>query len=136
MNMKPKSITIDKIVSSKFFRFCIIGGFCTSLNLVSLYALTTILKVHYILSTIILMLTVNTLGFYLNRRFTFKSKKKRFWHELWKYHTVMFSSSLTVLILMYVLVDIFHIWYLYANIITTIIMIFYNFSMHKRWSFK
>lgn len=134
--MKRINSKIHKVKSSNFFKFCAIGAFCTFLNLIFLYELTTILKIHYIVATIILMFTVNTLGFYLNRRYTFKSKKKRFWHELWKYHTVMLSSFFTVLALMYLLVDIFHIWYLYANLIITVGMTLFNFLMHKNWSFK
>lgn len=129
-------LKIDTITNSKFFKFLLVGGFCTLQNIVWLYVLTTLLGLHYIVSTIILMITVNTLGFYLNRRFTFKKQGDNFWHELWKYHTVMLSSSVTVLILMYVLVDIVGIWYLYANIIITIGMTLVNFLMHHKWTFK
>jgi putative flippase GtrA len=40
------------------------------------------------------------------------------------------------LLLMYLLVDVLHIWYLYANVIIAASMIIYNFLMHKNWSFK
>ena len=129
-------LKIHTILSSKFFKFLLIGGFCTLQNIVWLYVLTTVLGLHYLISTIILMITVNTLGFYLNRRFTFKKQGDNFWQELCKYHTVMLSSSLTVLILMYVLVDLVEIWYLYANLIITGFMTLVNFLMHQKWTFK
>lgn len=48
----------------------------------------------------------------------------------------MASSLLTFSILMYLLVDVMHIWYLSAFILLTIGMTFYNFLSHKRWTFK
>lgn len=129
-------IKLTTVLKSKFFKFCLVGGLCAFLNLVILYILTTILSLHYILSTIFLMFSVNILGFYLNKRYTFKTDKNRFWRELWKYQTVMVSSFLTILFLMYLLVDILHIWYIYANIIITVSTTMYNFLMHRSWSFK
>ncbi len=134
--MNSINLKIRQILSSKFFRFSVVGAFCNLLNLVSLYFFTTILNLHYILSTIISIVFLNSLGFYLNKRYTFKTNKKYFWVELWKYHTVMFSSFLSILLLMYLLVDVLHIWYLYANVIIAASMIIYNFLMHKNWSFK
>lgn len=133
---KSLKLKVIKILRSKFLRFCLVGGFCALLNLFILYILTTILNWHYILSTIFLMFSVNVLGFYLNKRYTFKTEKKRFWRELWKYQTVMFSSFITILLLMYLLVDVFRIWYIYANIIITVGTTSYNFLMHKNWSFR
>ena len=128
-----------KISQNQFFRFLLIGGFCTLQNIFWLYLLTTILGLHYIISTIILMFTVNSLGFYLNNRFTFKQYGqtwRSFLRKLLKYHTVMLSSFLTILLLMYILVDILQIWYLWANILITIGTTLYNFTIHKKWTFK
>jgi putative flippase GtrA len=135
--MNSIKLRIHNFVKSHFFKFLLIGGFCTLQNIIWLYVLTTILGLHYLISTTILAIVVNSLGFYLNRRFAFKKRgKENFLYELWKYHTVMLSSFLIVLVSMYILVDIFHIWYLLANIIITICMVLYNFLMHKKWTFK
>jgi putative flippase GtrA len=132
-------VKFNKLFHSQFFRFLLVGGFCTLQNIFWLYLLTTILGLHYIVSTIILMITVNSLGFYLNNRYTFKHSDhsfQSFIKKLLKYHTVMFSSFLTILVLMFVLVDIFKIWYLLANILITIGITIYNFTAHKKWTFK
>lgn len=135
--MESIKLKVNKFISSKFYKFLVVGAFCTLQNIFWLYLLTTILKLHYILSIIILMITVNTLGFYLNRCYTFrKHENNNFLYELGKYHSVMLSNFFSVLILMYILVDIFKIWYLYANIIITIGMTLWNFFMHKKWTFK
>jgi putative flippase GtrA len=122
--------------NSQFIRFAIVGGFCAALNLISLYVLTSLLKINYMLSTLIALIGINFLGFYLNKYYTFETDKSRFWQELWKYYSVMFSSFLLNLFFMYLLVDIFKMWYIYASITITIGFIIYNFLMHKNWSFK
>lgn len=129
-------LIVHKIIRHNFFRYSIIGAFCAFQNIVILYFFTTILNLHYIFATLLQMIFVNTVGFYLNRRYTFKTKIDNFWQELWKYHTVMVSGFLIVLMLMYLLVDILHIWYLYSFIIITIGMTAFNFLIHKKWTFK
>lgn len=124
------------IVKIKFVRFVFIGAFCTSLNLVLLYLLTSVLGINYIISTLIALIVINMIGFYLNKYYTFKTKREKLLQELWKYYSVMFSSFLLNLFFMFILVQIFKIWYLYASLTITIGFIFYNFLMHKNWSFK
>ena len=35
---------------------------------------------------------VNFVSFYLNKKLTFRTRKKLFWRELWKFYSVMASS--------------------------------------------
>ncbi|HSA45617.1 MAG TPA: GtrA family protein [Candidatus Competibacteraceae bacterium] len=126
----------DFFRNNELIKFCIVGSFCALQNILILYYLTSILNFHYIFSIFLQMLYVNTLGFYLNRRYTFSVQSSQFWQELFKYHTVMVSSFFTVSILMYLLVEVMHIWYLSAFILLTIGMTIYNFLAHKRWTFK
>src|ERR687886_821537 len=109
--MKSIKVNIHKILHNNFFRYSIIGAFCAFQNIAILYFLKSILNLHYIFATIIQMIFVNSIGFYLNKRYTFKTRINNFWRELWKYHSVMFYGFLMVLALMYLLVDIFNIWY-------------------------
>jgi putative flippase GtrA len=134
--MKSIVFKLNNLFKSQFFKFLLIGGFCTLQNIFWLYFLTTILKIHYIISMIILAIIVNSLGYYLNKKYTFQKTNGNFWRGLLKYHFIMLSSFLTVLLLMYILVDILNFWYLYANIIITIGMTIYNFFLHKKLTFK
>jgi putative flippase GtrA len=134
-----KALNIRRLwrrLDKKIIKFSGIGALCASLNLGTLYLLTNILNFNYLISTLIALFLINFIGFYLNKYYTFQTKKKRFWQELWKYYSVMFSSFILNLIFMYLLVDILHIWYLYASLSITICFIVFNYLMHKNWSFK
>lgn len=114
-----------------------IGGICYLLNLLLLAALSELTHLHYLVSAFLAFLLVNIVGYQLNRQYTFrKGGTVGFLRGLWKYNTVMMSSCLVILVFMYVMVDLFHVWYILANIIITAIMTIYNFVMHKKWTFK
>jgi putative flippase GtrA len=131
-----RSKILTKPLTNQFLRFLFVGGFCASLNILILYILTGILHFHYLVSVLVQTVAVNTIGFYLNKRFTFKKRKDGFWKGLIKYNSVMISSFLIVSILMYFLVDVLHIWYLSSFVIVTISTIIFNFVFHKKWTFN
>ncbi len=130
------SKVLDRFLRNQFLRFFIVGGFCASLNLIILYVLTDLCKFHYLVSILIQNIVVNSIGFYLNRVFTFKQKEDDLLQGLIKYHIVMISSLVIVSFLMYLFVDIFRIWYMTAFVVVTVIMIAYNFISHKKWTFN
>ncbi|MGK7932337.1 MAG: GtrA family protein [Microcystaceae cyanobacterium] len=127
---------IRTIIDRKVFRFLVIGGFCAGLSLLIMYGFTGLLKLNYLISTVVSIVVTNFIGFYLNKYYTFKTKRKLFWREMWKYYSVMISSYLLNLMIMYLLVDIINIWYLYATMIIIVILTPYNFLLHKFWSFR
>jgi putative flippase GtrA len=127
---------IKNIINWKISRFLVIGGFCAGLSLLIMYGFTDLLKLNYLVSTVISIVVTNFIGFYLNKHYTFKTKRKSFWREMWKYYSVMISSYLLNLMIMYLLVDVINIWYLYATMILIVILTPYNFLLHKFWSFR
>jgi putative flippase GtrA len=136
--MKLNSIKLKdhSFLQRPFFRFIAIGGGCALLNIVFLFFLTSLLKLPYMLSIILLHISVNSIGFFLNKRYTYKSNKKVYLKEFYKYQIVMISSFIWVAVLMYILVDTLNLWYLYAFVIVTSIMTIYNFLVHSYWTFR
>ncbi|WP_324282911.1 GtrA family protein [Cyanobacterium aponinum UTEX 3221] len=127
---------IRDLLNLRIFRFLGVGGFCAGLSLIIMYILTSIIHINYLISTVITIIVTNFIGFYLNKYYTFQTKKKLFWRELWKYYSVMLSSYILNVFAMYVLVDLVNIWYLYANILLMAILTPFNYFFHKKWSFN
>lgn len=127
---------IRDLLNLRIFRFLGVGGFCAGLSLIIMYVLTSIIHINYLISTVITIIVTNFIGFYLNKYYTFQTKKKLFWRELWKYYSVMLSSYILNVFAMYVLVDLVNIWYLYANILLMAILTPFNYFFHKKWSFN
>jgi len=131
---------IQKIKKSlnqrKITNFLAIGGLCGLLHLGILYSLTSILKINYLISTMIAIFLVNFVSFYLNKKLTFRTRKKLFWRELWKFYSVMASSHFINILGVFFLVDIAKVGYLLANIFCTAILTPFNYFFHHSWSFN
>jgi putative flippase GtrA len=134
--MQIKQINRIYSKNKKIIRFLSVGGACAVYNLVALYYLTSVFKVHYLFSFFLVFATGNLIGFYLNKYYTFKTRKNLFWKELLKYYSVMTSNFFLGTILMFAMVNILNIWYFYAMILLTIFGTAYNFWLHDKWSFK
>lgn len=124
----------------QFARFLSVGSICIILNLSILYILTDFFKVYYLLSCCIALLLVNYIGFKLNKTFTFldgipRARAESFWQFL-RYNAVSIVSFLMGISQMYILVDVFDVWYIYANMLVAVIMAFVNFFMHKYFTYK
>lgn len=134
--MKKFRLLLNKLVKHKFSRFTLFGAFCNILGIGSLYVFTDILKLNYIFSLIIALIYVNFIGFCLNKNYTFRTPKKLFFQELYKYYSVMFSGFILNISLMFFLVDIIGLWYIKAAIIVSVLLLFVNYILHNNWSFN
>ena len=129
-----------KKISLQFCRFVGVGGICIVLNLFVLYCLTDLFGLHYLLSCCIAVFMVNYVGFRLNKALTFANVVEvgvagGFWQFV-KYNAVSVVSFFLVLVQMYLLVDVFGFWYIYANIMVGIVMAFVIFAMHKYFTYS
>lgn len=135
--MKLSSYQLLKdVYSYKFLKFFLVGSLGYFSSIAMIYVMTDQLRFHYIVSWQIAWFLGNFLTFYFNKRYTFESSKKRFWAEIWRYYLVNSSSLFISLCLIYTCVDIFKIPYLLASVIVSFALMFYNFILHKKWSFK
>ena len=74
-------------------------------------------------------------NYVLNYKFTFNSNKKH--HEAFpKFLLIAFIGILINLFLVQQMIDKWSLFYLYAQLIATIIVLLYNFSMNKVWTFR
>ncbi|MEB3312053.1 MAG: GtrA family protein [Snowella sp.] len=127
---------LHNLLNLRIFKFLGVGGFCAGLSLLIMYGFTSLLGINYLISTVISIVVTNFIGFALNKYYTFQTHKKLFWREMWKYYSVMLSSYILNVIIMYFLVDFINIWYIYANILLIVILTPYNYLLHRNWSFK
>jgi putative flippase GtrA len=118
-----------------FLIFLCVGilGYLLSLGL--LIFLKEILLFHHLIAWQIAWFSTNFVTFYLNKRYTFNSKKS-FWKEIWKYYLSNSVHLLIASLSFIILVDIFGMWYVTATIVISFILMFYSYFIHKLWSFK
>ena len=126
---QPKYITILK--------FCIVGFSGIVINNSLLYILTEFGKLFYLLSASVAIETSVISNFIFHDKWTFKEDKnipvfKRFI----SYQLISLIGIGGHLTLLYVLVDLCHIFYIYANIMVIFPMVTWNFLMNRYITWK
>lgn len=116
--------------------FSIIWCIGTGINIGITYSLTEYLWFWYLLSNIIGQIIGITNNFFMNKYFNFKkttwSTKKQFLSSF----SIYWISILISLLMIYLLTDHLHIWYIYSIIAIIPIVTIINFTLHKLIVFK
>lgn len=123
------------VKETRLIRFVIVGGLCFVTNLAVLYVGTDLLGWHYLLSMAVSTVVANTLGWILNRLWTFWKSRRPWWVEYARYMSVSFSNSLISLLLMVLCVNVIGLHYLLSSAIIAILMLLFNYISHRDWSF-
>jgi len=119
----------------KFLTYASVGAGCALLNLALLWLLTSMLGMHYLVSTMISFFALTPVGFMLQKLVTFRTPRAAARVEWPRYFATMGSSFAANVGLMYLLVSLLGIWYLAASAIVTLLLLAANFLVNDRWSF-
>jgi len=119
----------------KFLTYAMAGGICALLNLGVQWLCTSVIGLHYLVSTLIAFFTLTPLGFWLQKLLTFRTPRANAKIEWPRYFVTMGSSLAANLALMYLLVTLLGVWYLAAALIVTALLLTANFLANDRWSF-
>ena len=121
--------------ATRFLKYSLAGAACALLNLVLLWLLTSVVGLHYLVSTMIAFFALTPIGFWLQKLFTFQTPRAAAPIEWPRYFITMGSSLFANLLLMYVLVSLLGLWYLAASVVVTLLFLVMNFLVNDRWSF-
>lgn len=128
---------ISKLFIKQLFKFACVGAIGTIVNLTILYIFTEYLHVYYIISEIIAFIIAGINNYLLNKIWTFKEKIEK--KLLVKYFQFITISSIALIInlsILFILVDYFLIWYIFAEFIAICGAFMINFMGNRIWTFK
>ncbi len=137
-------IKIRTEISKKVILFLTIGAIVSSLNLIFLYFFVD--KLHLekrILSPSLSLEICTIISFLLNDKFTFQSKDKRFLPKFLKFHLASLSGFILNIIIYNAFLQyagfsliIGKYDYLLAQFLTVFIVVFWNYYINSRWTWK
>jgi putative flippase GtrA len=119
----------------KFFRYAVVGVIGTFTHLGILAFLVETLHHNPIVSSTIGFLVTVIISYYLNYKWTFSSKGK---------HLVVLPRYITVSLIglslntgiMYLIVNVFSLWYGFGQMISIVLIPLSNFFLNSNWSFR
>ena len=105
---------------TRIMRFFSAGGLGVLAYYLVLYILTDLIGIKYLISAIIATIVNFSLSFILQKFWTFKSKGfKDIRQQIGKYSIMVAFIFVTNLVLLYILVEHAHLWYLLAQLLVT-----------------
>jgi putative flippase GtrA len=119
-----------------FLGYFIIGGVATIIDMGLLFIFVEYFKIWYIYSSIMSFMIAAIFNFSMNKYFNFRNKSNKIFVQFVMFALVALVGVILNTILLYILVEFVKLWYMIAKIITAAIVLFWNYNINKRFTFK
>ncbi|HAM88865.1 MAG: hypothetical protein US83_C0015G0011 [Candidatus Falkowbacteria bacterium GW2011_GWC2_38_22] len=119
-----------------YIKYLISGSTGAFVNLSSLYLLTEFAGFHYIASAIIAFFISLSISFNLQKKWTFRNGETEVARQVSIYLAITLSNLFINMFLLYILVDVFHIWYMLAQVGIYGFIAVYSFVLYRVIVFK
>jgi putative flippase GtrA len=116
-------------------RYLATGTLCVALNVVIIVLLTERLRLHYLLSIFVCFVLVTSVGFCLNRVWTFRKRATGAHRDLARYVVVALTQIPVSLVACGICVELLHIPYPMAVVLVGGVFAPATYLVHRRWSF-
>ena len=119
-----------------FFKYAIVGCLGTAIDLGSLYIFVDLLHIHLLFSTAMSFMLAVINNFTLNKYWTFQNKSSNIRKQFIKFLIVSTMGLVITESCMVLFVYGLKIWYMSAKLITSGLVLMWNFLANKYWTFK
>ena len=135
--LKKVKLSLTKLFekNSNFAFYVLIGGFATIIDFSVLYSLTEYFNVNYFYSAAIAYCFGMLTNFYLNKKYNFKNKSKKIVHQAGLFFIIASIGLAINQFVIWFLVSVFGVWYITAKLVSVIVVLFWSFNGHKRFTF-
>ena len=130
----PKFATI--FTKKEFWVFFIVGAVATLVDWVSFWGMAMVLNVHYFASLVVSFSLGAVTNYILNKIFTFKDTAKKIVFQFSVFISLAVIALVISGILMFVFVDVLALNKMLSRIVTTGIVFFINYLMHRNITFN
>ena len=121
----------------KLIRYLISGGTAALVNFTTLFVLVQFIDIHYLSASILAFVVSIAISFAMQKFWTFRDNIVHDIHtQFTRYLVVILFSLLLNTVLVYLLVEKVHVWYLLAQVIATVIIAITNFFCYKHFVFR
>lgn len=126
---------LKTLYSPQFVKYVTIGFLGTGLDFLLLYTLVEYAHLYYIFAAIISVSIVLWISFSLNKYWTFRNREQQYIRQLLKYLVSHAAGQILNFSILILLVEIFDLWYIFAKVCATAIVVTWNFLITKNWVF-
>jgi putative flippase GtrA len=127
---------LKKSMYRQFAIYVVMGGTATGVDWLSFYSLNVLGGYSYLFAVILSFSLGAMINFLLNKFITFKDQTPQIIAQIGVYSLICLVSLLCSVMLMYVLIEWVRLRPMPARIVTTGILLFFNFIVHKFITFN
>jgi putative flippase GtrA len=124
----------------RFVKFCLVGASGVLVNMFFLWFLTEKIKIYYLLSSLVAIEISLLSNYALNDLWTWHDRGKKgrveYLKRMLQYHISSSAAILANLSILWILTELFHLYYLISNVFGILCGTFLNFFLNNRWTFK
>lgn len=124
----------------RFVKFCLVGASGVLINMFFLWFLTEKVGMYYLVSSLIAIEISILSNYVLNDLWTWydrgKEGKKEYFKRMVQYNISATFATVTNLLILWILTELFHMYYLTSNILGILCGTLLNFFINDRWTFK
>lgn len=119
-----------------FLGYIVCAGIATVVDFLFLYALTEFFGLHYLISAAIAYVFGMTTNYTLNKIYNFKNKSSEVKKQFLLFIFVALIGLGLNQIILYILVERFGLWYIFAKAVGVLIVMIWSFYGHKKITFN
>ena len=123
-------------VLKKFIKFCLVGVTGLSIDLGSLVLMVEYLHWNLYVANLISFILAVTNNFYLNKRWTFRNDDSAVISQYVKFSVIALIGLGINFAGLYLLVNLAHLWYVWAKLIIAVAVAIWNFVGNHYWTFR
>ncbi|MDR1514729.1 MAG: GtrA family protein [Synergistaceae bacterium] len=135
MSLKGLLLSHSENANVQFFRYCVLGGVTFCLDAAFVYLITES-GVNYLYSSGISFAIVLFVHLGISKKVIFTKCKMPLHAELFCYSGIAVIGLILTELFMYLFTGIFGIYYLFSKVITTFVVLIWNFTARKFWLYK
>lgn len=130
----PK-LFIQTLLTWRFIRFSISGGIATLVDVLLLYVLTDLVGFWYLFSALPSYVIGTFVHYTVSRRWVFVSNGSHI-HQGSMFFAVQSLGMVINMTVLFVLVEYFGVWYIFAKLLTVVVAVTLNFNLNKYLTFR
>jgi len=127
-------MSYDRFIRPILYIFC--AGIATLVDLFLLFLLTDYFRIMYLVSASISYTAGIFVNFSLNRKITYKSKSKQVLKQFLLFSSIALVWLFLTLILMAFFVEVIGLWYMFAKLITIMIVFIWSYNANTKLTFR
>ena len=131
-----RQLFLEKSTRRQFAFFVVMGGTATGVDWLSFYSLNVLGGFSYLFAVILSFSLGAIVNYLLNKFITFKDQTRQIITQIGVFSLICLVSLICSVLLMYALIEWVRLRPMLARIVTTGIMLFFNFIVHKSITFN